>query len=202
MGSDSYISVVHLFCIYMCLIIIFPGFQYGCLDFDEINFIKKCKIFYISSDITIDMCLEKTIGWHSYNSLGFTLNVFQKNHKNYFNNELANYGLNLVQAVCLMVIDENKHFNQKDLACELHLTKGAITKAIRKLEDDGWISREKSSDDKRHFVLKLTDKGKKGIPIFYHIKSEWESKMNVDDLSPEFVETFKNLASKAAELNE
>ena len=146
------------------------------------------------------MSFDKTMGWYSRNSFGYILNIFQKNHRNYFNNELSEYGLNLVQAVCLMVIDENKHFSQKDLADELHLTKGAITKAIGKLEKDGWITREKSARDKRHFVLKLTDKGKEAIPIFYNIKSDWESKMNLNELTPEFIETFKNLTLRAADL--
>ena len=147
------------------------------------------------------MSFEKTMGLYSRNSFGYTLNIFQKNHRNYFNNEIEKYGLNLIQAVCLMVINDNNQFNQKDLACELHLTKGAITKAIKKLENDGWIIREKSHKDKRNFVLKLTDKGKKAIPLFYKIRSEWESKMSINDLNPEFIETFKELALKSTELN-
>lgn len=147
------------------------------------------------------MKFEKTMGLYSQDSVGYTLNIFQKNHKNYFNSELAECGLNLIQAVCLMVISENKQFNQKDLADELHLTKGAITKSIKKLEKEGWITRKRLPEDKRNYILELTKKGESAIPKFHEIKTQWESKMNINELSDEFIETLKNLSLKSVELN-
>ena len=82
------------------------------------------------------------------------------------------------------------------------LTKGAITKAIKKLESNGIIIRQQSKVDKRHNILKLSQKGKDLIPILEEINNEWEEKMGLDKLDDEFFKTFIDLAFKSAELND
>ena len=99
------------------------------------------------------------------------------------------------------MIHESEELNQKDLSDGLYLTKGAITKAITKLENDNWISRQKSSKDKRRYVLKLTEKGVNFIPILYEINKKWETNMGLNELDPEFMETFNDLTLKSIDLN-
>ncbi|WP_405270926.1 MarR family winged helix-turn-helix transcriptional regulator [Methanobrevibacter sp.] len=147
------------------------------------------------------MKFEKTIGFYDSNRLGDILFIFHKNHKRYLNDELSKYGLSLIQALCILMIYESDELNQKDLSDGLYLTKGAITKAITKLESDGWVLREKSIKDKRNYVLKLTDKGENFIPILNEINQGWESQMGLNDLNPKFMETFKELTSKSIDLN-
>ena len=99
------------------------------------------------------------------------------------------------------MIYEIDGLNQKDLSDGLYLSKGAITKAINKLESDSWILREKSIEDKRYYVLKLTEKGENFIPILNEINQKWEFQMGLNDLNPEFMRTFKELTSKSIDLN-
>ncbi|WP_407461750.1 MarR family winged helix-turn-helix transcriptional regulator [Methanobrevibacter sp.] len=146
---------------------------------------------------------EKTNdGFYDYNRLGDLLFIFHKNHKTYFNNALAKYDLNLIQVLCIARIYNEENLNQKDLSDSLYITKGAITKAIRKLESNGIIIRQQSSEDKRHNILKLSQKGKDLIPILEEINNEWEEKMGLDKLDDEFFKTFIDLAFKSAELND
>lgn len=147
------------------------------------------------------MKFEKTIGFYDSNRLGDILFIFHKNHKRYLNDELSKYGLNLIQALCILMIYEIDGLNQKDLSDGLYLSKGAITKAINKLESDSWILREKSIEDKRYYVLKLTEKGENFIPILNEINQKWEFQMGLNDLNPEFMRTFKELTSKSIDLN-
>ena len=147
------------------------------------------------------MKFENTIGFYDSNRLGDILFIFHKNHKKYLNDELSNYGLNLIQALCILMIYENEGLNQKDLSDGLYLTKGAITKAVTKLESEGWVLREKSVIDKRNYVLKLTVKGENFIPVLDEINQKWEFQMGLNDLNPEFMETFKDLTLKSIELN-
>ena len=144
---------------------------------------------------------SKNKGFYDCNRLGDILFIFHKNHKTYLNNELAKYDLNLIQALCLERIFLNENVNQKDLANDLYLTKGAITKAIKKLEENEYICREQSCWDRRNNILKITSKGLDLIPILDAINREWESKMGFDELSEEFVETFRKLSAKSAQLN-
>ena len=145
--------------------------------------------------------------FYDYNRLGDLLFIFHKNHKTYLNNALAKYDLNLIQVLCIARIHNEEelkksYLNQKDLSDSLYITKGAITKAIRKLESNGIIKREQSSDDKRHNILRLSRKGKRLIPILEGINNEWEEKMGLNDLDDEFFNTFIDLAFKSVELNE
>ncbi len=149
------------------------------------------------------MMSEKTNdGFYDYNRLGDLLFIFHKNHKTYLNNALAQYDLNLIQVLCMLRVYNEENLNQKDLSDSLYITKGAITKAIRKLESNGIIIREQSKVDKRHNILKLSQKGKDLIPILEEINNEWEEKMGLDNLDDEFFNTFIDLAFKSAELND
>ena len=149
------------------------------------------------------MMMKKTNdGFYDYNRLGDLLFIFHKNHKTYFNNALAKYDLNLIQVLCIARIYNEENLNQKDLSDSLYITKGAITKAIRKLESNGIIIRQQSSEDKRHNILKLSQKGKDLIPILEEINNRWEEKMGLDKLDDDFFKTFIDLAFKSAELND
>lgn len=146
---------------------------------------------------------EKTNdGFYDYNRLGDLLFIFHKNHKTYLNNALAKYDLNLIQVLCMLRVYNEENLNQKDLSDSLYITKGAITKAIKKLESNGIIIRQQSKVDKRHNILKLSQKGKDLIPILEEINNEWEEKMGLDKLDDEFFKTFIELAFKSAELND
>ena len=149
------------------------------------------------------MMSEKTNdGFYDYNRLGDLLFIFHKNHKTYLNNALAQYDLNLIQVLCMLRVYNEENLNQKDLSDSLYITKGAITKAIKKLESNGIIIREQSKEDKRHNILRLSQKGKDLIPILEDINNEWEEKMGLDKLDDEFFKTFIELAFKSAELND
>ena len=147
------------------------------------------------------MKFEKTMGLYDSNRLGDILFIFHKNHKKYLNDELSKYDLSLIQALCILMIHESVELNQKDLSDGLYLTKGAITKAVKKLESDNWISRERFDEDKRHYVLKLTEKGENFIPVLYEINQKWETNMGLNELNPEFMKTFNELTLKSIDLN-
>ena len=96
---------------------------------------------------------------------------------------------------------EEDKLSQKDLSDGFYLTKGAITKAVKKLEKNGLIKREKSDNDKRQYELTLTSKGKETIHVVEKINSKWEKIMGLDNVSDEFYEEFTKLTFKSVELN-
>lgn len=134
------------------------------------------------------------------NKFGVNLLIFHTSYKRFINVELKQYDLNLIQAICLSLIDNETDMNQKKLADRLFLTKGAITKAVNKLVDMDLVYREKSSSDKRHYVLNTSEKGKDLLNSLNEIYSRWEAEMGLDDLSDNFKDTFKKLALKSTEL--
>ncbi len=147
------------------------------------------------------MKFEKTMGFYDSNRLGDILFIFHKNHKKYLNDELSRYDLSLIQALCILMIHESEELNQKDLSDGLYLTKGAITKAVKKLVSDGWVLRKRSTRDKRKYILKLTPKAEEFIPVMYEINDGWEKSMGLNDLDSQFMETFNELTLKSIDLN-
>ena len=103
--------------------------------------------------------------------------------------------------LCLSRLYEEDKLSQKDLSDGFYLTKGAITKAVKKLEKNGLIKREKSDNDKRQYELTLTSKGKETIHVVEKINSKWEKIMELDNVSDEFYEEFTKLTFKSVELN-
>lgn len=147
------------------------------------------------------MKFEKTIEFHKYNRFDEILYILHKNNRKFLNDSLAEYDLNLLQAMCLLIIDEIENTNQQELTELLFLTKGGITKALKKLEADGYIIRKQSKIDARQYVLNLTEKGNDIIPVLERINKKWEGLIGLDELDDKFLETMKRLAYKSIELN-
>jgi len=147
------------------------------------------------------MKFEKVVESHHYDRFGELLYILHKNNRKYLNDSLAEYDLNLLQAMCMFIMIERKDISQQELTELLFLTKSGITKAIRKLEADGFIERSKSKNDARQYVLNLTQKGKDIIPTLIKIYEEWEEFIGLNELDDEFFETLTKLTYKAIDLN-
>ena len=147
------------------------------------------------------MKFEKIIEFHSYDKFGEILYILHKNNRKYLNDALSKHDLNLLQAMCILTLDEKSDLSQQDLTDILFLTKSGITKAVKKLEDMGYVERTKSKTDARQYVLNLTDKGREIIPTLRDINDEWESKMGLPELDDSFIRILHNLAYKSIDLN-
>lgn len=147
------------------------------------------------------MKFEKVVESHHYDRFGELLYILHKNNRKYLNDSLAEYDLNLLQAMCMFIMIERKNISQQELTELLFLTKSGITKAIRKLEVDGFIERSKSEKDARQYVLNLTKKGEETIPTLIKIYDKWEELIGLNELDDEFFETLTKLTYKAIDLN-
>lgn len=147
------------------------------------------------------MKFERVLESYTYDRFGEILYILHKNNRKYLNDALAEYDLNLLQAMCILTICQKNDTTQKELTEILYLTKSGITKAINKLQNEGFIIKEKSSKDNRKYVLKLTEKGKEIIPHLIAINDEWEEKIGLTELDDEFIENLKDMTYKSIELN-
>ena len=145
---------------------------------------------------------EKVVESHTYDRFGEILYILHKNNRKYLNDSLAEHDLNLLQAMCMLILLGKETCTQKELTEFLFLTKSGVTKAITELEKDGYISKEKSPSDSRQYVLRLTKKGMEMIPTLIEINNRWEEEVGLNDLDDEFFEKLKTLAYNAIELNE
>lgn len=147
------------------------------------------------------MKFERILESYTYDRFGEILYILHKNNRKYLNDALAEYDLNLLQAMCILTIHQKNDTTQKELTEILYLTKSGITKAINKLQNEGFVIKEKSSKDNRKYVLKLTKKGEEIIPHLIAINDEWEEKIGLTELDDEFIENLKDMTYKSIELN-
>lgn len=147
------------------------------------------------------MKFERVVETYTYDRFGEILYILHKNNRKYLNDSFANYDLNLVQVMCMLTICDKNDITQKQLTEMLYLTKSGITKAINNLEENKFIIKERSKEDQRKFVLKLTKKGYDVLPKAISIFNEWEDKIGLNEVDDSFLETLKKMTYKSIELN-
>ena len=69
--------------------------------------------------------------------------------------------LTYTQYIVMMVLWEEQQVNEKLLCEALCLRSNTVTPLLKKLEDKGYIKKEKDKGDERNLVITLTDEGKK-----------------------------------------
>ena len=67
--------------------------------------------------------------------------------------------LTYTQYIAMMALWENETMNVRELGKCLFLDSGTLTPLLKKLEHKGYIMRNRSKDDERNLVVKVTDKG-------------------------------------------
>lgn len=147
------------------------------------------------------MKFERVVETYTYDRFGEILYILHKNNRKYLNDSFAKYDLNLVQVMCMLTICDKNDITQKQLTEMLYLTKSGITKAINNLEENKFIIKERSKEDQRKFVLKLTKKGYDVLPKAISIFNEWEDKIGLNEVDDSFLETLKKMTYKSIELN-
>lgn len=69
--------------------------------------------------------------------------------------------LTYTQYIVMMVLWEEKRVNEKFLCESLCLKSNTITPLLKKLEEKGFVLKDKDKEDERNLVITLTDKGDK-----------------------------------------
>lgn len=98
-------------------------------------------------------------------SLGKYVSTIYRHLQILINYELSEYGIGSGQYYFFIQICSNEGISQKDLSKLIKIDKTTTAKAIKKLENEGYIYRVQDPEDKRYNNLYLTEKGKKFIPV-------------------------------------
>lgn len=72
---------------------------------------------------------------------------------------LDEIGLTYTQYIAMMVLWERKSVTVKALGDELYLDSGTLTPLLKKMEQNGLVSRQRSDTDERNLIITITDKG-------------------------------------------
>ena len=93
-------------------------------------------------------------------NLGGLLGKSSRLLANRFNNDLVQHELTIAQWTLLALLWEKDKQSQKELQEELLKDKATITSLITYLIKSEFITKSKDTNDKRSFIVSLTDKGR------------------------------------------
>lgn len=67
--------------------------------------------------------------------------------------------LTYTQYIAMMVFWEEHSITVKELGERLHLDSGTLSPLLKKLEEKGYVKRQRSTDDERNLLVSLTELG-------------------------------------------
>lgn len=113
-------------------------------------------------------------------SIGRWISILYRYRQNYIGKKLASYKIGSGQYFFLLVLAKNNGISQEELSDYLKIDKATTAKAIKKLEDEGYVIRDVDAMDKRAYQVFLTQKGLKMIPIIEKVIADWEKLITAD----------------------
>lgn len=103
---------------------------------------------------------------------------------------LEKLDLTYTQYITMMVMWEKKRVNEKMLCECLYLKSNTITPLLKKLEEKGYITKEKDKEDERNLIITLTNKGEQLKEKAVDVPISLAKEMN---LSPEKAQMLYNI---------
>ncbi len=97
-----------------------------------------------------------------------------------------------VQALTLLKIDPKEGTRSTNLGPKMAIEPTSLTRIIKLLEDNGYIFKEKTTNDKREVIIKLTDKGLKSRNLSKEVVVNFNKKI-VEKVDAEKLFIFKEV---------
>ena len=136
---------------------------------------------------------EKYEGLLLRNQICFPVYLCAKEITRKYTPFLSKLDLTYTQYVVMMYFWEKKESNVKEIGKSLLLDPSTLTPLLKKLEEKGYITRERSSEDERNLVVKVTEKGLNLRDKAVNVPVEMGKCIN---LSPKEAKTLYNLMYK------
>jgi MarR family transcriptional regulator, temperature-dependent positive regulator of motility len=130
--------------------------------------------------------------------LGAVISITSRGRFIFLNDQLRPIGLSAGQIPVLMLLYNEQNITQETLVRHYQIDKGTIARAVKKLEDAGYIRRIIDPDNRRAVRLFLTEKGEQVAPVIRAINHEWEEQVCAG-LSQAEKETLNTLMRTIAE---
>ena len=118
----------------------------------------------------------------------------------YFSKQFSRFNIGAGQCFFLLRIYEKPGITQEELSSIMSFDKGTTARALKKLEDNGYIERVRKNSDKRDYSIITTKKAENIRSQVYSIMNSWEKKLN-SCFTPEEAEMFTNLLNKLENSN-
>jgi DNA-binding MarR family transcriptional regulator len=130
-------------------------------------------------------------------SVGRWISILYRYRQNYLSKRLDPFNIGSGQYFFLLVLSKNNSISQEGLSDFLKIDKATTAKAVKKLEEEGYVARDVDDMDKRAYRVYLTPKGWEILPIIEKNIRDWE-RLVTDGLSKEESRLLEGLLEKMA----
>ncbi len=126
------------------------------------------------------------------------LSIILRSHRVFISRELGDLNLTDAQVACILRIHHKPGVTQDELAWFFQVDKGTIARTTGRLEERGFIRRRQDPENRRRYMLTLTEKGRSTIPIIMDAEKKW-TELLFRNLNPQEQEAFTGLCRRLAE---
>ena len=116
--------------------------------------------------------MRKIAKEHEY--IGKSIAKIHKMSMMYLSKHFNKFNIGSGQCFFLVKIYNNPGITQEELASSMNFDKGTTARAIKVLEDNGYVKRLKREDDKRAYSIIATEKAERIKKDVYLILDSWE----------------------------
>lgn len=127
--------------------------------------------------------------------IGKYISLLHRKGSIFINRELSNYGIGSGQFMFLLELYIQDGRNQEELSERLKIDKGTTARALKKLEEQGFVTRIKDENDKRSNKIYLNDKAKDVREGVLDVLNDWNKEIT-KSLTEEEEEMLKSLLEK------
>jgi len=106
-------------------------------------------------------------------SIGRWISILYRIGQLYIGSELEQYQIGKGQHAFLCALYQRNGIRQGELASMLSMDKGTVTHALIKLEQAGYIVRQRDQRDRRINLVYLTDKAKNIEELLFDVLASW-----------------------------
>lgn len=117
--------------------------------------------------------------------------MIKRSYIRYMDNEIKNEDINSGEFPFLLVLNEKDKITQKELADSLRTSEGLVTRVLKKLEKNNYITRETDPNNKRRNIITITNKGREITKKIITYQNNWE-KTVFSFLRDDELNTFKS----------
>lgn len=137
-----------------------------------------------------------TVLSEKFSFIGKNLSILHRTGKAFILSRFEEKGYGDLHPMFWGCIYKHEGINQEELSSILQIDKGATARAIKKMENGGFVRREKDIDDKRAYKIYLTQKSKEIQDDIFSIYKEWEE-IITEDFADDEIKTLNKLLNKA-----
>lgn len=109
------------------------------------------------------------------NPIGKRISLLYRHSQIYINDRLKKYNIGSGQYMFLLSLYQNSGINQDHLSELISIDKATTARAIKKLEQEGYVLRKVNSQDKRSYEIYVTDKGNALKDIINDVLVSWHN---------------------------